>query len=366
MLNIKVLLACIIIIFSTNIYGMQEKALLTKDDIYKNMTIHLLWINAVPNEKQEYIFPTIWERGNEKIDMIGRIIEWARNYPAVVVWYDARSLAKGQLQKTRSVLAERAKSLDENILNKIRIRSINNLQIINDNPDTIQTPPRERRNLYFDLDLMRVIASYETLMNPDNKLKGERYVLYTDFSLNPESFSKDKVLTEEAVSTLNKFGIIQGKSKTRAYENSFHIWSNRPHLLKAIKLAIIDVNINRKRNAAHYYPQDTFNKMMQIVYDSYPMMFSVFYDLENLVEYKVPQCPQKDIKAPRWSQMGDHELAQCILNEFNFMRHNGTIHNLYNKRTFIDKSVEPLFETMKGLGVYIPTLGIEVPGSHFG
>lgn len=277
--------------FRSLVEGYKKYYFYDKEYILNNISINLLWCNREIDYSNTYIFPTIWTRNEEDINILERVMDWAKSYPIVNIWFDSVSVTSKQVDDTRLELSKRINELYKDKRPEIILKDIRkDLKIVIEHPQTF-----DKSNLYFHVDLSRVVASYETLINSRDII----FFLYADFSLNPSLYSREKLLEDpEIITYLNTYGMIQGRRRLAGkYENSFHIWSNiKLNLMKAIKVAIIDVNIDRKKNASLYWPSNYSENLDQVVYNSYPLMMTVFYDLENLIHYSVPVCKQQNMK----------------------------------------------------------------------
>lgn len=270
----------------------------SKAYIANNITINLMWIYREINPDNLYIFPYPYIRQKETIDLFKRIKDWAQLYPQVIVWYDSQYVGPEAVNRTR----EKFNDQYEEVAQKIILKDIRTLSIVNENKDVFN-----HKSVYFRSDLVRVAISYEELKNAE---KG-KFLVYADLGIAP--LNPDELLEPLSVVNLNEYGLVLAtKRGTDRYENSFHIMgNNQTELLRALKSAVIDVNIKRISNQdfleSQRYAKDA-NKFDQVVYDSYQGMIRVLYGLLKKSDEK--KC------GSRWDEKNDQQLEECIWNEY--------------------------------------------------
>ena len=314
-----------------------QKITYDKQYILDNLSINVTWISKEINPQQEYIFPSVWKRQNVEIDIIGRIMDWAKNYNNINIWYDSAKVTNEQITKTIGEINSKLK--ESQLERNIKLKDIRDLEIIKENSDVLGF------NFYFDLDLSRAVASYETLKNSQKVI----FFLYADLSIDPNNLPPDKLLDYITIVNLNRFGIVQGRSNH--YENSFHIWgNNHPELLKAIKHVLINLNIKRMLEAKDAYQKE---KLTQAVYSSYPLMFNVYSDLSNIASSSLYDRNNK--KLGSWRDMSDADLDQFLWDKY---------HNHIQSPPYL----EVFDHVLKYLIQFdpVPVHPVYVPGSHFG
>jgi hypothetical protein len=137
------------------------------------------------------------------------------------------------------------------------------------------------------------------------------HFVYADFDMEP--LSEEQLFDSQTLHDLDKVGIVMAKwGDAEGVENGFQILSRKqPHLLEALRWAVIDLNIARAHrflNNQLYIPrfQKVFSArqallapnsnqvwkeagaaIAQMVYESYGLMFKYFYCLEKLGSLKV-------------------------------------------------------------------------------
>jgi hypothetical protein len=262
---------------------------------YENKIKDILLVKA-GHAADGFIFPNPYKREKD-IDVFERIKVWATHYPVVVVWYDSKTLAP--TPKESQELVENTQGRIHDVLGelgkKVHLLDIRILETVKEHPGTFT----EGADNYFRSDLLRIIASYEKLKN---RPLGS-FFLYADLSLDPNDFLPDFVLDPITVSNLNYYAIVVAANDAKVYENQFHIMGNhKPHLLEAIKAALIDLNLKRSKDPS-FQKYSRTSATAQVVYDSYPCMFAVFYGLENLIE----------ITNPEWKEVHNEQSLENYL-----------------------------------------------------
>lgn len=233
--------------------------------------INLMWINKKkPVSAQDYIFP-------EK-KHFATIEEWVERNPGITVnlWYDRKYTHESSIVNTEKEIAHKKYK------NSVVLKNIRELKEVIKNPDVFS----DKLPIYFRADLLRVVASLHEVSQ--NNL----YFIYADLDVQP--MGKEQLFTSVAKSWLRKFGIVLGRDPGGfSYENQFFIMnSSNKHLLEAVQLTIIDLNIKRALWALengyflHQYgkkvPEDPYKPIEEVVYQSYQNMFKYFYWLLDI------------------------------------------------------------------------------------
>jgi hypothetical protein len=271
----------------------------TKEYILSHLSINLSWTYEKLEKENTYIFPHPYKRQNEFIDLFERIKEWALNYPLVNFWYDSNFVSPDAVTRTRTQF----NNVYPSLASKIVLRDIRELVTIKENPR-----PFAHASRYFRSDLGRAVFSYEELKS----LPLDQFVLYADLGIVP--LSPKELLSPMTVINLNEYGIVLSTKKgSDRSENSFHIMGNHhPELLKALKVAVIDLNIKRTSDKRGEFLGSIYSKLAggensafhQIVYDSYQGFMQLLYALLNKSNQ---QFCGKSI-----SSMSDEELNKCL------------------------------------------------------
>jgi hypothetical protein len=247
-----------------------------KKNILDNLSINLLWINDKLDDKlddnQQYLFPSTWNRMGENIDIIKRIRLWSDNYKIVNIWYDSKSK---YVSKLDDIITNTNKLLSD-IGNKINLIDIQTVPIIRENYDIIKNV-----GLYFIVDWVKVcITDYYLDGKPDGT-----FFLYADVSYNPMDVSPDILLSPVNVYLLNKYGIMVAANSY--FENSFHVVGNHnKNLTRVFRNILVKYSLQQLEYMKTTYSQDSIpGHTSQMLFNLYPLMFIIFYDLENLQEY---------------------------------------------------------------------------------
>lgn len=137
------------------------------------------------------------------------------------------------------------KELNEELVrtqkNLITLKDVRDLALVKAEPEVFS----EKLPVYFRSDLLRIAASLDWVKKCNEKC----FFVYTDFNVAP--ISKAEIFDDTTQTKLEKFGtVFQQKHEDITIENSFHIiGNNNQNLIKALQLAIVDVNVNRAKVA---------------------------------------------------------------------------------------------------------------------
>jgi hypothetical protein len=271
-----------------------------KRDLIPDYSVNLMWVNRSFQPSQNWLFPAANEQIlNEKY--LNSILAWARSIQGgiVQVWYDSALTSGEALQNTKKSLEDRACGDDQ--LSGIVLKDVREVPLVREHPRVFSS----QMNVYFRVDLLRAIAAFhEVSSNPRS------YFVYGDFDMEP--LTREELFDPETVQNLKSVGIVVAKWGDEGVENGFQIVSGaKPHLLEAMKLAVIDLNLERAERFLKgklYVPrlrkafspreawmasdgQDQWKNagaaIAQMVYESYSNLYRYFYHLENLGSLKV-------------------------------------------------------------------------------
>lgn len=273
----------------------------TKEHILNNLSVNLVWTYKELSSDNTYIFPYPYLRRKESIDLFERSKEWALRYPQVTIWYDSQTVSQDAIANTR-------KKFDEDyhtIAQKIHLKDVRELAIVKAHENVFA-----HTSIYFRADLLRLVVSYEMLL----KQPIGQFLIYADMGIFP--LDHNELLDTMTIMNLNEYGVVLSTKKgSDRFENSFHIMGNHKQaLLRALKAAVIDLNIQRVNKILEFGsgryarpikpPSSPYD---QLVYDSYHGLMMVTYGL--LGKSKQRLC-QKTIDS-----MSDDELSNCLWQE---------------------------------------------------
>lgn len=332
--------------------GVEEPKNLKRQAVYKKLitgmtspkkeqiTVNFMWIyNKVA--KQDVLFPTQYKRAGKVADMLGRLNEWANDY-TVNVWYDSKMISNHEsaLKNTQQQIAKLRNG------KKIHLKNIRDLSIIRDNEEAFS----QDRPVYFRSDLGRVIATFETLSQSPGR---DSYFLYADFKMPPIPY--DKLMDPETIYNLNTYAITLAKGGNLGFENGFHIiGAHNKNLLKAIKLALIDLNLLRAKSLND-------KALEQVVYDSYPYMLMAFYALEEKAEWDLAGVPFNKVV----EQLSGDKLYEWFPKTGDSSFDKASFKIKHESFKEIGTEAEELHD-VKRTRLIIPTKFWRFPKSHFG
>ncbi len=242
-------------------------------------SLNLMWINKSKNN-QEYLYPAISET-DLMTKFVSPIIEWAKatkKEGKINLWYDGMFTNSSSVEKTKAIFEREIKNQPDAAT--IEFRNIRDLPEVSQYPEVFSSATP----IYFRVDLLRALAAYHTLVNKENQ-----HFVYGDLDMKP--LSKEELFDAKTQKKLEQFGIVMARGgigdTLQPFENGFQIIGrNKPNLLLALKVAIIEINIKRALNilegGAWDYRQPTDTQPLeQSVYDSYKSMFYYYYQLEG-------------------------------------------------------------------------------------
>lgn len=270
--------AAVAILISCLLFG--AKSLLASPSLSppEEYSINLQWINKSLDTQQPYIFPaqTADELNTKLLDPL---FQWAELHPTGVtinLWIDGKASTPSAVNLTQEMIDKRKVATTQK-LSPIVIRDIHTLDLVKENSDVFASPIPT----YFRVDLSRVIAAYEDLMNGKTP-----WFIFANLNMPP--IDQQELFDERTLGYMDRFGIVMRQKPSGTLENSFFIMGGRnKSLMSATKLALIDLNIGRGKLAlkegGYYRPSrgNSISNLEQMVYDSYPDMFIYFYALEG-------------------------------------------------------------------------------------
>lgn len=241
----------------------------------RDYSINVMWINKILDERRLYICPA--ENKDEAYkNLLNTVLGWASLNPESIVniWFDSQMTTEEAVRKT-SQLIEEMKVKNPNIA-PVVLRDIRELPDVYNNADIFSHPEIP---VYFRADLVRVIAALALL----SEKVTNSYFVYADLDVKP--LSQGDLFDDITQENLGKVGFVMAHDVSLGFENLFQIISNhKENLLHAMKQLIIELNIERAKYAVSKNTERAFNKLQQIVYDSYKHMFKYFLHLDGYGE----------------------------------------------------------------------------------
>lgn len=306
-----------------------------------------MWVNQSWRD-QDYLYPANSET-DLQTDFVVPVMEWVKatgKGDRVNFWYDGQLVPSSAIERTKRIFEREALKYPDAAA--VHFRDIRELPEVQRYPEVFS----EKIPVYFRVDLLRALAGYHTLISQENQ-----YFVYGDIDMKP--LSKDELFDGKTQRKLNKFGIVMTRGgiggNLQPFENGFQmVGRNKPNLLKAMKVAIIDLNIKRALhilNGGRWTDNQDGNTkpLEEIVYGSYKNMFYYYYHLED------------------WGDGGFEETN--IIKEFGItFINNNSIFKAKNSEIVYEKEFFSKYDgkVQKDKTIKVPTKIVVMPSSHFG
>ena len=251
-------------------------------------TINFMWLNRTKDDIQRYVFPTNSEdsieiqRDELFTKYLNNIIEWSTKHSRINIYYDGSTTSKTSVDNTKKEIS--------NILN---IKFIDCLEI-----PYIKMIHKELNDIsiYFKTDLYRIMVGlFDIEVHPDNY-----YHVFANLNM---PIQETELFDEETLKTLSFHGTVlscnlsESNCGTLGYENSFFIMANIKDtnivdsyyffiyiLITILKLEITDW-IDKRKTLPELNINDLNNRLDQLVYDLYPILFIDNYIKRELITY---------------------------------------------------------------------------------
>ncbi len=238
-------------------------------------TINLMWINASLNEHQRYIHPS--ETPEKLLENLHNVFIWAHQNPESIVniWFDGELSTVLAIKNTQACINEYL-AQNPNFA-PIILRDVREISDVIKNNAIFDNPLIP---VYFRADLLRVMATVHAI-----SLGETECFVYADLDVVPPL--KEKLFNQETKERLEKYGIVVAEGGHLGFENSFHMATNDQHIVEAMQLLLINLNIARADNAlagnfwSPYHRKGNCKALEQVVYDSYPAMFKYLFHLKK-------------------------------------------------------------------------------------
>lgn len=256
-------------------------------------SINLMWINNKFNPDNVWVYPA-W---NKRPDILFQVnlLKWIENNPkaAINFWFDSVFVNEAQIKSTQTVFDFLNNTYKRRQNNKISLKDIRDLKIIKKNAELFSSPTIPA---YFKIDILKFIISLQTLK--DCQIEKKCVFVFADLSVTP--IKEEELFDKKTLDNLKNYGLImKAGGKVNGMENSFHILgTEKPTMLKAIREAIINVNLSRMNyilegnklspntdEESHAIQLRT--SYPQIIYESIPTAFMYFEHLENKAKLSI-------------------------------------------------------------------------------
>jgi len=231
---------------------------------FSNYSFNLMWINKDLDKDQQYLLPeTNMKQLQQWLSVIGK-------KKSIQLWYDSHFVSSSALENTRTFLL--GDNSESHSLQPIVFRDVRELQEVKQHPRVFS----QSAEVYFRVDLLRVIAAYRSLIESEND-----YFVYADLDVEP--LSEKDIFNKKTKQKLKDFGIVMARDYMFGFENSFQIISKKDLLLQAIKAVLIDasiIEVSKYQSDAVFSVRQGFNTK-EGVYNNYKYMFDYFYHLKG-------------------------------------------------------------------------------------
>lgn len=203
-----------------------------------NFSINLMWISSFLNPQNTYIGGYIAnDRTHFENIFPEQIIKWMVLNPMATVnlWFDSTMCTKNQIKNTEKYIKDRIdfiKSIGIGV-GLFNMFDIQYLIIVKQYPIiAMQDWP-----IYSRVDLLRLIAAYETQIDNNGKDIQSAFV-YADYTVNPHSLRK---VYPKGIPNDGFIGL-HGKTKKIGYENTYMIFgSYNLHMLSTLQDFILSI-----------------------------------------------------------------------------------------------------------------------------
>lgn len=210
-------------------------------------SLNFMWINKQRKEEQKTLAPEAINK-----NLVSNLVGWTGVNPdaqSINLWYDSVMTTPEQLENTKKEISSYQLSYGP----AITLKDIRDLQEVKDNPEVFST----KAPVFFRVDLLRVIAAYDTLIHTDKK-RPTAFV-YADLDVPP--VPQKKLFDIVDMANLRRYGIVMAKGNTKSggyYENSFQMIANKEKALMALQTALIKpcIKYAYKKIAQHVFSKE--------------------------------------------------------------------------------------------------------------
>ncbi|MDR3671674.1 MAG: hypothetical protein P4L36_12570 [Holophaga sp.] len=224
-------------------------------------SINLLWINRTLDPTQPYL-----SSAREEEAMVAQLltpaVKWAVANPKadVNLWYDGVMATRDAVAATHAVLD---RLLHHDGIANLRLRDVRDIPIVKNNPDAFsdQTP------IYFRVDILKPILIVNAIENEHNQAAVFADMEVGDLRPDHLRMNKAELFDATTMRQLSSEGLLLNRSGGYA-ENQFIQMLNDERMIKAIKLAVINLNLMRACTALNGKQIDFIASLGGAVYSS--------------------------------------------------------------------------------------------------
>ena len=250
--------------------GKRKRTISFSPEHLRAVPINFIWVNkAVLDPDQEYIFPKDWI---EKEKPFEAIFAWAKvsQGGSINLWYDSALNTQQAVENTRRLIEENAQTNPGLAL--ISLRDVREIPILTEHPRVFS----DEAPVYFRADLLRPVVALYLFAKDETDI-----FVYSDLDVKP--MTVEELFDLETIKKLNKYGIVLCSSRDCGtcswYENGFQIiCGNKENLLEAMDYMLVQLNCGM---FYHGRPNFLRQRLTEIVFKSYRLMFAYFYHLEG-------------------------------------------------------------------------------------
>jgi hypothetical protein len=287
-------------LFASHIYTLCSPLKSTSRSCCFNYSINLVWINKDFNKEQLFIHPSKDEQSLDR-NFLDIIFEWAlaNKDASVNVWFDSIFITDEAVKNTQLLIEKR---WNQKTMAPIFLKDIRSIPKVREYAEVFSN----KVTVFFRADLVRVIIALHALFYQDKPT----FFVYADLDAKP--MTAKELFDAETLQKLKTYGIVLAKGKNPLlpsggkpafdvpFENGFQIISNgNAHLLEAMSYILVDLNIERAKNALlgkYFHRGETcpMEDLLPSVYASYPYMFMYWRSLEKRFELTLVVAGKRD------------------------------------------------------------------------
>lgn len=210
--------------------------------IISKYSINLMWINKPEHTNKTFIAP--YNDKDLKFKLLDPVIKWAEANPnaSINLWYDSAYTTEEAIKNTQNILQGIAK---EKKIANIKLKDIRKISVVKDNPNVFS----KQLPIYFRIDLLKLIIIVDEIENGQ-----QDSAIFADLDVSTELkngslMTKNTLFDPMIMRQLNECGgLLLGRADDDFCcdpDIQFIQLINNPDMIYAIKLAIINVNLER-------------------------------------------------------------------------------------------------------------------------
>lgn len=298
MINIVIKIVLFLVIYVGNTDAMEVSTLDIAIKVPDSYSVNIMCINPKKVPEHKYIFCI--DNENELIDMIlGPVIKWAKaNLTAQVdFWIDYDTVTDEQVKNTQLILT---KLLANNSLKNNKMRNVREIPIIRDNPDAFS----DQVHVYDRVDLFKLIIIVYSIESENKASAIIADLQVGDLRPEQDRMGEAELFDKDAMQNLVDYGgLLHNAREILEYwkdgikhtkiignENQFFQLINNPLMIQAIKTHIINVNLERIKDALNNLNNEDWPEYFSITALGGPIFRSV---IEGVYYFYILIAPQE-------------------------------------------------------------------------